>query len=119
MNANRIFGPREISEVRQNKLNWALVDAVDARKWAKAKELLDCGANPNCRNAWGFPILIAIASSGPKTLLEKAIEKGGDGEIQAPVNSWTPIKAATVAGNTEAVRAFRRAKGESEAPTGF
>lgn len=120
MNQVRIItGPPALgrSEERQKKLNWELVYAVGAGEWKKASELLDSGADPNSRNAWGHPILITIASSAPRWLLDKAIEKGGDGDIKAPVNDWTPKKAAQVSGNREALRAFERAK--ETPPTGF
>ncbi len=95
------------SEESQRKLDWGLVDAVGSRDWKKAGELIGCGADANARNAWGHPVLITIAAAGPKWLVDLAVEKGGNGEIEAH-NGWTPKRAAAEAGNTGALESLRK-----------
>ena len=91
------------------KLNWRLVDAIRDGKWAEAGDLIEKGADPNSRNAWGFPVMITIASAGPTWLLEMAIANGADAEIRSPINDWTPALAASAAKRLDALKVLEKA----------
>jgi ankyrin repeat protein len=52
--------------------------AMYSRDFAKARRLIERGANPNTTNGWGSPLIYWCAECGKTDLIDFALEKGAD-----------------------------------------
>jgi ankyrin repeat protein len=70
------MGDKTISN--QATLDNDLRRAMYSRDFAKARRLIESGADPNTKNGWGSPFISWCAENGKTNLIDFALEKGAD-----------------------------------------
>jgi ankyrin repeat protein len=76
--------------------------AMYSRDFAKARGLIEKGADPNTRNGWGSPFICWCAENGKTDLIDFALEKGADIDATNK-NGETALHKAVQLGRVEMI----------------
>ena len=86
----------------QEELNDKLRKAMFSHDYARARQLVEAGADPNTTSGWGSPFLYWCAEKGKIDLIDLALEKGADVNTTNRAGETALHKAAFV-GNLEVI----------------